>query len=168
MPTIHDRLTTRPSKQLTAPHLRRTIWSMLLLVWLPFLAFPSWAVVMGTASALEDPLNVPPVLLFVTMAISTLAGATALSIRIDRELSAAPDRPLPRPWSMSISHMLGAWTAGMAAFIVAQQGALSVWATLGMVLTGSFLNAKFLEWLTERYFPNRTGGGSRSDIEAQP
>lgn len=168
MHSIHARLTTQPSQQLTAPHLRRLIWSALLLVWLPFVAFPSYAAVVGAMGALEDPLNVPPVLLFVTMAISTLAGATALSIRIDRELSAAPDLPLPRPWSMSISHMLGAWTAGIAAFIVARQGDLGVWTTLGSVLIGSFLNAAFLEYLTERYFPNRSGAQSRSGAEPQP
>lgn len=160
MQKLKDRFTTKPSLQLTAPRLRRLIWYALALVWAPFAAIPAIAAAVGPAatSALEDPLNIPPVLMALAMVISSLAGATALLMRIDRELSAAPDRPLPRPWIMSSSHMAGAWLAGVGAFIISRQWGLEVWATLGFVLSASFANAKFLEAMLERYLPWRGPG----------
>jgi hypothetical protein len=155
MTTIHDRLTTRPSRQLTAPLLRRIIWFAVLLNWTPFLAVPAYAAALGNVSALEAPLNVPPVLLGLVIVISTLAGATSLAMRIDRELSAAPDMPLLRPWVMATSHMLGAWLAGVAAFIGTRRVDLDVWETLGTVLAASFLSAKALELMLERWSPSR-------------
>lgn len=168
MTTIHDRLTTKPSHQLTAPLLRRIIWCALLLNWAPFLAVPAYAATLGSVAALEEPLNVPPVLLGLVVVISTLAGATSLAMRIDRELSAAPDMPLLRPWVMATSHMLGAWLAGVAAFIMSRRTDLDVWETLGTVLAASFLSAKALELMLERWAPTRMSSPPGSTTEPQP
>lgn len=151
------RLKTKPSTQLTAPGLRRLIWWGIVLVWAPFAALPALAAVSGplAAAVIEEPLNLPPVLMGLAMVISSLAGATALLMRIDRELSAAPDKPLPRPWIMSSSHMAGAWLAGIAAFILSRQYDFQAWPTLGVVLSASFANAKFLELMLERFLPWR-------------
>lgn len=158
MKELHDRISTQPSQQLTAPKLRRIIWGLIAAIWLPLLALPAFAAV--GQSSLSDPLNIPPVLMVLALVISSLAGATALLMRIDRELSAAPDKPLLRPWLMCASHMAGAWLAGTLAFIVSGQASFEVWTTLGFVLTASFANAKFIESMLERYMPGRpnTGG----------
>lgn len=158
MRMLRNRLTTKPSQQLTAPHLRRLIWSLLVIVWFPWLCMPAIAAVAPVASAFEKALNIPPVLMVLAIVVSSLSGATALLMRIDRELSAAPDTPLPRPWLMCGSHMAGAWLAGTLAFIVSRQAGFDVWPTLGTVLTGSFASAKFLEMGVERFLP----GGGRS------
>ncbi|CAN5857143.1 hypothetical protein BH11PSE13_BH11PSE13_12050 [soil metagenome] len=166
MKEIQDRLTTKPSEQLTAPHLRKLIWWAILLVWAPFAALPAVAAMAPhAAAAIEDPLNIPPVLMGLAMVISSLAGATALLMRIDRELSASPDKPLPRPWIMSTSHMLGAWLAGTFAFIVSRQYNFDVWPTLGMVLGFSFGNAKLLEAVLEKYLPSRIHGAGATPKE---
>jgi hypothetical protein len=158
MKKLRDRIKTKPSLSHTAPALRRLIWGALALVWAPFVALPAIAAVGPVAAAaIEDPLNIPPVLMGLAMVISSLAGATALLMRIDRELSAAPDKPLPRPWIMSSSHMAGAWLAGMGAFIISRQYGFEVWPTLGFVLSASFANAKFLEAMLERFLPWRAG-----------
>lgn len=153
MRELHDRLTTKPSRQLTANHLRRLIWCCIAFLWAPLFLIPAYAAVMP--STMTDPLNIPPVLMGLALVISTLAGSTALLMRIDRELSAAPDHPLPHPWIMSASHMLGAWLAGSFAFIVSQEYHFEVWPTLGFVLGASFGNAKFLEAMLEKYLPSR-------------
>ncbi|XXQ55608.1 hypothetical protein ACA040_004326 [Xenophilus aerolatus] len=156
MQDLQRRLTTQPSQQLTAPKLRRIIWGLIAGMWLPW---PAVAAVM--AATADDPLNIPPVLLLLALVISSLAGATALLMRIDRELSAAPDKPLPRPWLMCASHMAGSWLAGTLAFIVGRQGSLDVWTTLGLVLTASFIGAKFIESMAERYMPGRLNPGGQ-------
>ncbi len=156
MKELHDRITTQPSQQLTAPKLRRLIWGLIVAIWLPLLALPAFA---AAQSGLADPLNIPPVLMVLALVISSLAGATALLMRIDRELSAAPDKPLLRPWLMCASHMAGAWLAGTLAFIVSRQASFEVWTTLGFVLTASFANAKFIESMLERYLPGRPNSG---------
>lgn len=157
MNEIHARLTTKPSQQLTAPKLRRLIWWLIAAIWVPLFTLPAFAAVLARAGA-EDPLNIPPVLMLLALVISSLAGATALLMRIDRELSAAPDKPLLRPWLMCASHMTGAWLAGTLAFIVSRQGAFDVWTTLGFVLAASFANAKFIESMLEKFLPGRLGG----------
>ncbi|MGQ2992783.1 hypothetical protein [Variovorax sp.] len=160
MKELHDRFATQPSQQLTAPKLRRIIWGLIAAIWLPLLALPAFAA--AAQADLADPLNIPPVLMVLALVISSLSGATALLMRIDRELSAAPDKPLLRPWLMCASHMAGAWLAGTLAFIVARQTSLDVWTTLGLVLTASFANAKFIESMLERFMPGRlnTGGSN--------
>lgn len=156
MRELHDRLTTKPSNQLTAPHLRRLIWCFIAFVWSPLALLPAVAAVLpAVGQAVADPLNTPPLLMVLAVVISTLAGATALLIRIDRELTAAPDKPLPRPWIMCASHMAGAWLAGVLAFIVCRQADTGVWWTLGYVLLASFASAKFLEISVERILPSR-------------
>ena len=158
MKELHDRLETKPSVQLTAPHLRRLIWCFIFAVWGPLAAVPALAAVAPAAKAFEDALNIPPVLMVLAVVISSLSGATALLMRIDRELSGAPDKPLPRPWLMCASHMAGAWLAGTAAFIGSRQAGFDVWPTLGIVLTASFASAKFLEMWVERLLPGRSRG----------
>ena len=168
MKELQDRIATKPSDQLTAPHLRRLIWWAILLLWAPFAALPAVAAMAPhVAAAIEDPLNIPPVLMGLAMVISSLAGATALLMRIDRELSAAPDKPLPRPWIMSLSHMFGAWLAGTFAFIVARQYAFDVWPTLGLVLGLSFGNAKALEAALEKWLPGRIGPSGNSPLSKE-
>lgn len=150
MQELHDRLTTEPSSRLTASLLRRLIWCVILLVWAPFAALPALAAI-APAATIDDPLNIPPVLMGLAVVISTMAGATSLLMRIDRELSASPDKPLPRPWIMSSAHMFGAWLAGILAFIISRQYQFDLWPTLGSVLSASFLGSKALEVMTEKY-----------------
>ena len=155
MKEIKRRLQTRPSRQLSADHLRRLIWCGIVLVWAPFFAVPAIAAVVPNNDIIEQ-LNIPPVLMVLALIISTLAGVTALLMRIDRELSAAPNAPLPHPWIMSASHMTGAWLAGSLAFILSREYSFQVWNTLGFVLGASFGNAKFIESMLERYLPSRS------------
>jgi VanZ family protein len=150
MKELKDRFITRQNPRLTASQMRRLIWSMIALAWSPFVALPAIAAILPVAT-IQDPLNIPPVLMGLAMVISTMAGATSLLMRIDRELSASPDKPLSRPWIMSSSHMFGAWLAGILAFIISRQYQFELWPTLGSVLSASFLGSKALEVMTEKY-----------------
>ncbi|WP_295850943.1 hypothetical protein, partial [uncultured Xylophilus sp.] len=87
---LRARLSTSTSAQLTAPHLRTTLWLLLALLWLPVLAIAAPAAAGGS---LDLAVRVSPALIAVSVLLSSLSGATALVIRIDRELSAAPDKP---------------------------------------------------------------------------
>ena len=123
------------------------LWALLVLMWAPVLALA--APVANTS--LELVLQVSPALVVIAVMLSSLSGVTALVIRIDRELSAAPDKPLPRPWLFCGAHMLGSWLAGTLAFLLAQQQAMDVWLGLGLVIAASFIGAKFVEGVAERY-----------------
>lgn len=126
-------MSTSTSAQLTAPYLR-------LVLWLPVLA-------MAAPAVREDPdriLMVSSLLLAVTLFVSTLVGVTALLARIDRELSAAPDKPLPHPWVFSAVHMSGSWLAGPGMFFAAQDAGVGVWKGLGLVVVGSLAGAKLI------------------------
>lgn len=159
MQELHDRMTTRPSRRLTAPMLRVLLWCLVVFMWTPAIAVPAAVVLAKDATPLEPLLNVPPVLMLLSVVVSTLSGATALLIRIDRELSAAPEKPLPRPIIMSTSHMAGSWSAGVLAFIFSRQWSVDVWGTLAFVLTASFLGAKFIEMAAEKIWPARLNPG---------
>ena len=143
---LQARMSTSTSAQLTAPYLRLVLWLMVALLWVPVLA-------MAAPAVRDDPgmvLMVSPLLLAVTMFVSTLAGVTALLTRIDRELSAAPDKPLPHPWIFCAAHMAGSWLAGTAMFFAAQDAGMGVWKGLGLVVIGSFAGAKLIELAAER------------------
>ena len=126
--------------------LRRDLWAFVALLWLP-------AVVLATplGADVDVLLAIPPTLAVMTVLLSTLSGATALATRIDRELSAAPDKPLKRLWLTCIANMLGSWLAGSLGFVLAQAQHMDVWLGLGLVIAASFTGAKFIEGITERY-----------------
>lgn len=130
---------------MTARYLRICLRAMLVCLWAPTLS---------TAAALlvivDGTVAVPISLLIVTAMLSSLSGATALVIRIDRELRATTG-PLPRPWLFAAAHMLGSWLAGTLAFMVGQQQRMDVWFALGFVIVASFLGAKFIELMAEKY-----------------
>jgi hypothetical protein len=140
------RMSTATSAQLTAPYLRLVLWLMVGLLWVPVFAMAAPAV----GAEPDMVLMISPLLLAVTMFVSTLAGVTALLTRIDRELSSAPDKPLPHPWIFCATHMTGSWVAGTLCFFGAQDASMSVWKGLGMVVVGSFAGAKLLELAAER------------------
>lgn len=131
---------------MTTRYLRICLRAMLICLWAPTLS---------TAAALlvvvDGTVAVPVSLLIVTAMLSSLSGATALVIRIDRELRSTPGQPLPRPWLFAASHMLGSWLAGTLAFMVGQQQKVDVWFALGFVIVASFLGAKFIELMAEKY-----------------
>lgn len=150
--TLSNRVhTKRDAGKLTARRLRASLWALIACMWSPLLIFPAFAAGQTTGPVVEALIAIPPALVGITWVLSTLAGATALVIRIDRELSAAPDKPLPRPWLFCTAHMLGSWLAGALAFIVGQQQQMDVWLALGVVITFSFTGAKSIEWVAERY-----------------
>lgn len=139
--------------------LRRDLWSFIGLLWLPVLAMAAPLV-----TGLDVVMAISPALAATAIALSTLSGATALATRIDRELSAAPDKPMPRLWLTCTAHMLGSWLAGSLGFVLAQSQHMDVWLGLGLVIAASFTGAKFIEGITERYMsralPNLPTGGA--------
>ena len=126
--------------------LRRDLWAFVALLWMP-------VVVLATplGSSVDVLLAIPPTLAVITVLLSTLSGATALATRIDRELSAAPDKPLKRLWLTCIANMLGSWLTGSLGFVLAQSQHMDVWLGLGIVIAFSFSGAKVIESVTEKY-----------------
>ncbi len=126
-------------------YLRLCLRALTVLLWLPAVA---WA---GTLITVDGLVSVPLSLVVISSMLSTMSGATALLIRIDKELQAAPDKPLPRPWLFCAAHMGGSWMAGTLGFIVSRHQGMDVWLAMGLVIAASFLGAKFIELVAERY-----------------
>lgn len=156
------RLRTATSDQLTAPYLRLVIWAGIGLLWLPIVLLLAAISPAARAAGLAEGFQVPALLAGVSMILSTLAGITALLIRVERELSAAPDRPLPRPFLFCAAHMTGSWLAGILAFIVNQAQEMPPWWGLGIVIGASFAGAKAVEMWAEKFTIGRgpVGGGA--------
>jgi hypothetical protein len=161
---IAARCRTATSQQLTAPYLRIVIWAGLGILWAPLVVILFAVPMAARAAALAEGFQVPGLLLTVSLFLSTLAGITALLIRVERELSAAPDQPLPRPMLFCFAHMSGSWLAGTLAFIINQAQELNVWYGLGLVIGASFIGAKFVELWAEKVVlsraPSRPAGGT--------
>ncbi|ROR25169.1 hypothetical protein EC845_1209 [Comamonas sp. BIGb0124] len=159
---IKARMQTSPSEQLTAPKVRTAVWFVVGLLWGPWFllggltAIPSlaWASP-DLKQALESPLNVSLVLVALAILLSSLSAATALLIRLDRELSQAQHRTLPHMAILCAWHMAGGWCAGTVAFMTAQTAQMDVWTSLIGVVLASFSGAKFLEFMAERYMTGK-------------
>jgi VanZ family protein len=131
-------------RPMTARFLILCLRTMLALMWAP-------AALATTVLVLDGSVQIPLAMTVLSTLIASLSGATALVLRIDSELRKAPDAKLPRPWLFASAHMLGSWLAGTLAFIMSQQWHSDVWVTLGFVLVASFLGAKFIEAIAEKY-----------------
>ncbi|HEY8357052.1 MAG TPA: hypothetical protein VIL30_06280 [Ramlibacter sp.] len=117
-----------------------------------FLACPSLVMAATMVIEIEKGASVSLLVVLLSMVLSTMSGATALLLRIDRELAAAaPGTPLARPWVFCSAHMLGAWMAGTLAFLMMQRAEVDVYSKLVAVLVASFLGAKFIEMVAERF-----------------
>lgn len=131
---------------MTNTYIRRTLRAMLVFLWPPALAIAATVTLQRTLDEITW-----PVMLLVAF-LSTLSGATALVVRIDRELRAAPSpEPLRWPWLFTGAHMMGSWLAGATAFIVAEGQNLNDWLELGMIVAFSFVGAKAIEKLAESF-----------------
>jgi hypothetical protein len=105
-------------------------------------------------------LSVDPVLVILVCVISTLAGGTSLAIRINnlimeedqraRDQGSEP-RPFVRPWLFACAHMGGSWMAGLTGLLLGRANEWGVWTLLLGVLLMSFLGAKAIEMLAERF-----------------
>lgn len=130
---------------LTVYFLRRALWALVAMMWMPTVAWAATLTSQEVFSAIDWPV------LALAFGLSTLSGATALVWRIDRELRNAPDGKLPRPLLFAASNLLGSWLAGALAWIMAQSQASGVWATLVIVILLSFSGARAIEVLAEKY-----------------
>lgn len=128
-------------------YLRAAINALLVVLWMPALA---WA---GSITLDKTIASVSPMVLVAVMVLSTLAGVTALLLRIQAELKASGG-PLPQPWLFAAAHMSGSWLAGLLAFAIGEAGNMNDWTELIFVIVGSFLGAKFIEKVAEKYLPS--------------
>lgn len=132
--------------------------ALIVCMWAPAVAFA--AVVAATGGAEQSPLNVPAALLFATVVVSTLAGATTLAIRVVSEFKSDPGKPLVRPWLYCLAHMAGSWLSGTFFFLVAMDQNFGVWRLLATVLIASFVGAKALEMAADKWLPTTLPKGA--------
>lgn len=92
-----------------------------------------------------------PGVFMIVFALSTLAGVTALVMRIDRELRATPGQPLPRPYLFIACHMLPSWLAGLLAFFICESQNIGDWTELIVIVLSAFTGSKFIEAAVEQY-----------------
>lgn len=131
---------------MTNNYLRLVLRAMLVFLWVPAIACAATITLQTTLDEITW-----PVAMLVAF-LSTLSGATALVVRIDRELRAqASPEPLRWPWLFTGAHMMGSWLAGASAFIVAEGQNLNDWLELGMIVAFSFVGAKAIEKLAESF-----------------
>lgn len=123
------------------------------------LAWTSTAAAAAVTVAKGAPIVLDPTVTVLTVILSTLAGATALFIRInnlllkqeaDREEGCEP-RKFVRPWLFATAHMLGSWLMGVVAFLAGHAFGWDVWYGLMSVVLLSFGGATACERLAERY-----------------
>lgn len=91
--------------------------------------------------------------MLLSFVICTVSGVAALLQRINAELTKNPERPLPHPILFCASHMVGSWAAGLAAFIVGQQFGFEAWTALSLMMTASYMGARWLEAWAEGRLP---------------
>lgn len=89
--------------------------------------------------------------------ISSLAGITSLVVRLDREIRRT-GKPITAPMLFAAVNMLGAWTAAVFAFFVAEGTSMNDWTELGIILLASFGGARVLEKATDKYLERYLGG----------
>lgn len=124
--------------------------ALILLLWTPTIALAGAVV----AAVGRQPLVLDWVVVGVSAVLATMAGATALAIRVNNLLLAVqPGEKMVRPWLFAAAHMLGSWSAGTAAFLIGQAQHTEVWTSLLLVLLAAFAGAKFLEMAAERWLP---------------
>lgn len=99
--------------------------------------------------------------------ISTLAGITSLVVRLDKEIRST-GKPITAPVLFAAVNMLGAWTAAVFAFFVAEGTSLGDWTELGLVLIASFGGARVLETAADRYLDRYFGGVISKDLKNEP
>lgn len=140
-------------------YLRVCLRAMLWLLWTPALAVsiflglsPSIAVAGAViVITIDGGTSIPLSLIIINTFLASLSGGTALVLRIDKELGREPGKRLVRPWLFCAAHMLGSWLAGALAFLMCQGTAWDVWYRLGFVIIASFLGAKFIELVAEKF-----------------
>lgn len=146
----------------TMRQLHAALWSAITILWSPVAGLLCVPLVANAASleAAKAVLALTPALTVAfAWILSSLSGATALLIRIDRQLAADPPRPLARPILSCTAHMLGSWLAGTLAFVIAQRVGVDVWELFVGVICASFLGATFIERVAEKYTQRLPGGG---------
>ena len=118
--------------------------------------------VMGAVATGEiDPfVGITLIHVLVMLAISTLSGLTALTIRIDSELKKLNIENLPRPRLFVSSHMLGCWLAGTLAVAISQQNNFGIWSQISIVIAASFTGARFVEKISEIYVGKETNSNT--------
>ena len=134
----------------TTRYLLIVLRSMLVFCW-GGAAAAAGAIALSTSPM--PPLQLDPVLALLSCFTSSLAGATTLAIRVNNLLMGEASKPMVKPWLFALSHMLGSWLAGLAGFLVGRVNGWEPWNALLIVLLMSFVGAKGLELLAEKYLP---------------
>lgn len=127
-------------------YLQDTLRALLFFLWTPTIAAAGVVAVAGRQALVLD-----WVLVGVSCVLATMAGATALAIRVNNMLMTG--QPLVRPWLFAAAHMLGSWSAGTAAYLLGEAQQMDIRMLLLMVLLAAFSGAKFLEVLAEKWLP---------------
>ena len=130
---------------MTARQIILIMRAMLVLLWVPTSA---WAAQITLHQTLD---GLTAASLAIVFALSSLSGATALVLRIEKELRASTDGKLPRPWLFASAHMLGSWLASVLALFVGEAQDMNDWLVLGMIVCAGFGGAKFIEMVAEKY-----------------
>jgi hypothetical protein len=92
-----------------------------------------------------------PLVLTIATAIATAAGITTLAMRVNMLLTQSPDQPLVRPWLFAVAHLGGSYLAAVAALLLASMQKFEADTALFGVLLLSFVGAKALEVMAEKY-----------------
>lgn len=130
---------------MTPQYISLVLKFLVLLLWCPTAAWAATVTLNQTLSSINGGT------LFLIWALSSLSGATALVWRVDKELRAAPGAKLPLPWLFASAHMLGSWLAGVLAFLICESQNMDDWFELGAIVCASFMGAKFIELVAEKY-----------------
>lgn len=108
------------------------------------------AVPLATRVALS-PLLTDPLVLSIAALIATAAGVTTLFMRINALLSAPNPQPMVRPWSFAVAHIGGSYLAGGLGLLGSSIRGTDADEALLAVLLASFIGAKALEVVAERW-----------------
>lgn len=134
---------------LQVAYMRKILRALVFIMWAPMPAIAATLIL--DESSIDTFSRGSWALVALAFGLSTFSSATALLLRIDRELGNSPDGRLPRPLLFVSSNLMGSWLAGIFAWLGSIGMGHDVVATVSFVIVASFSGAIVIEKAVEKY-----------------
>lgn len=131
--------------------MRADVLSRRLVLLLVLLSIPTlvWAREVSVEDAVASLLSPATLILWL---ISTMCGVASLLDAIVRALRLAPERIVQQPYLQLASQVLGGWVGGLLMLVAGKANGINGFTVIAMVIVASFIGAKVVVWVGEKWF----------------